>query len=148
MKGLSKTQKEEEIGMRPIVNGKGSILEELEAEMAKVIKVLESRQEKRMLKNSEELIDNWKNVHLEEDEMMFRLDVEKMFTSLKRDEVRKEVERLIKEGEIIRHWNKEEIMVNLDYIWDKYCIIERDIVKIKEGLGMGSRMSPVLAEII
>ena len=41
-------------------NGKGTILEELEAEMAKVIKVLESRQEKKMLKNSEELIDNWK----------------------------------------------------------------------------------------
>ena len=46
--------------MRPIVNGKGTILEKLEAEMAKVIKVLESRQEKKMLKNSEELIDNWK----------------------------------------------------------------------------------------
>ena len=57
MKGLPKTHKKE-IGMRPIVNGKGTILEE---EMAKVIKVLESRQEKRMLKNSEELIDNWKN---------------------------------------------------------------------------------------
>jgi hypothetical protein len=36
-------------------------LEELEAEMAKVIKVLESGQGKKMLKNSEELIDNWKN---------------------------------------------------------------------------------------
>ena len=59
MKGLPKTHKEE-IGMRPIVNRKGTILEELEAEMAKVIKVLELRQEKRMLKNSEELIDNWK----------------------------------------------------------------------------------------
>ena len=64
-----------------------------EAEMAKVIKVLESRQEKKMLKNSEELIDNWKNIHLEEDEMMFSLDVEKMYTSLKRDEVRKEIGR-------------------------------------------------------
>ena len=40
-------------------------------------------------------------------------------------------------------------MANLDYIWDnQYYIIEGDIVKIKEGLGMGSRMSLVLAEII
>ena len=62
MKGLPKTHKEE-IGMRPIVNWKGTILEELETEMAKVIMVLESRQEKRMLKNCEELINNWKNVH-------------------------------------------------------------------------------------
>ena len=44
MKGFPKTHKKE-IGMRPIVNGKGTILEELEAEMAKVIKILESRQE-------------------------------------------------------------------------------------------------------
>ena len=59
------------------------------------------------------------------------------------------MERLIKEGEIIINWNKEEIMANLDYIWDnQYCIIEGDIDKIKEGLGIGSRMSPVLAEII
>ena len=37
----------------------------------------------------------------------------------------------------------------MEYIWEnQYCIIEEDIVKIKEGLGMGSRMSPVLAEII
>ena len=65
--------------------------------------------------------------------MMFSLDVEKMFTSLKRDKVRKEVERLIKDGEIIRHWNKEEIMDNLEYILDnQYCIIEEDIVKIKK----------------
>ena len=47
MKGLPKPHKEE-IGMRPIVNRKGTILEELEAEMAKVIKLLESRQEKKM----------------------------------------------------------------------------------------------------
>ena len=117
-------------------------MEELEAEMAKVIMVLESRQEKRMLKNCEELINNWKNVHLEEDEMMFSLDVEKMFASLKRDEVRKEVGRLIKEGGNHQTLEQGGNNDNLDYIWDnQYCIIEGDIVKIKEG----SRMSPVLA---
>ena len=62
MKRLPKTHKEE-IGMRSMVNGKGTILEQLEAEIAKVIKVLESQQEKKMLKNSEEMIVNWKNVH-------------------------------------------------------------------------------------
>ena len=38
MKGLPKTHKEE-IGIRPVVNGRGSVLEELE-EMAKVFKVV------------------------------------------------------------------------------------------------------------
>ena len=102
-----------------------------------------------MLKNSEELVEKWKDVCLEEDEMMFSLDVEKMFTSLKRNEVKKEVERLIEDEEIIRGWKKEEIVKYLEYIWDnQYCIIEGEILKIKEGLAIGSRMSPVLAEIL
>ena len=40
-------------------------------------------------------------------------------------------------------------MKNLDYIWDNaYCIIEGEIVKIEDGLGIGSRMIPILAEIL
>jgi hypothetical protein len=42
----------------------------------------------------------WKDVCLDE-EIMFILDVEKMFTNLTRDKVKKEVDRLIEE-EIIR----------------------------------------------
>ena len=58
MKGLPRTHKEE-IGLRPIVNGKGTVLEELEAEMALVLRVVENRQAKIMLKNSEELVEEW-----------------------------------------------------------------------------------------
>ena len=102
-----------------------------------------------MLKNSEELVEEWKDVYFEKEEMMFSLDIEKMFTSLKRKEVKEEVGKLIEEEEIIRGWKKEEILRNLEYIWDNaYCIIEGEIVKIEEGLGIGSRMSPVLAEIM
>ena len=104
--------------MRPIVNGKGTVLEELEAEMALVLRVVENRQAKIMLKNSEELVEEWKDVCMEEDEMMFSLDVENMSTCLKRNEVEKEVERLIEEEEIIRGWKKEEIVKNLEYIWE------------------------------
>ena len=49
-----------------------------------------------MLKNSEELLREWKYVFLEEGEMIFSLDVEKMSTSLKRKEVKKELRKLIK----------------------------------------------------
>ena len=141
MKGLPKTHKEE-IGLRPIVNGKETVLEELEAEMAIVLRVVENRQAKRKL-NSEELVEEWKY------EMMFSLDMEKMFTSLKRNEVKKEVERLIEDEEIIRGWKKEETVKNLEYIWEnQYCIIEGDILKVKKGLAIGSKMSSVLAEIL
>ena len=46
MKGLPKTHKEE-IGIRQLVNGRGSVLEELKEEMAKVFKVVEIRQKKK-----------------------------------------------------------------------------------------------------
>ena len=48
-------------------------------------------------------------MYLEEKEIAFSMDVEKMFTKLKRDEVKKEVKRLIEENGIIRGWKKEEI---------------------------------------
>ena len=35
------------------------------------------------MKNSEELVEEWKDVFLEEEEMMFSMDVEKMFMSLR-----------------------------------------------------------------
>ena len=79
MKRLPKTHKKE-IGMRPVVNGRGSVLENLEEEIAKVFKMVENRQERKMLKNSEELVREWKDVILEEEEeVMFSLDVEKMY---------------------------------------------------------------------
>ena len=39
-----------------------------------------------------------------------------MFTSLKRQEVKNEDERLIEEEKIIRGWKKEEILKNFEYI--------------------------------
>ena len=42
-KGLPKTHKKKETGMRPVVNGRGSVLENLEEEMAKVFKVVENK---------------------------------------------------------------------------------------------------------
>ena len=42
-----------------------------------------------------------------------------------------------------------EIIKNLEFVWDNtYCVVDDEIVKIEEGLGIGSRMSPVLAEIL
>jgi hypothetical protein len=43
MKGLPKIHKKE-IGIRPIVNGKGTIIENLEDEMAKVFKIIRDKQ--------------------------------------------------------------------------------------------------------
>jgi hypothetical protein len=83
VKRLPKTHKEE-IGIRQLVNGRGSVLEELKEEMAKVFKVVEIRQKKKKLRNSEELVEEWKNMCLEEEEIMFSVDVEKNVYKIKK----------------------------------------------------------------
>ena len=60
---------------------------------------------------------------LEDEEMMFRLDVEKIFTNIKRKGVEKERRRLIGGEEVIRGREKEEVFENLKCIWDNKCWI-------------------------
>ena len=117
MRGLPKVHKKD-IGIRPIVNGKNSVLEKLEEEMAKVFKILNDRQNKKMIKNSDELVKERKETIIGKEEIMFSLDVEKMITNIKRQSVLEEIERLIDKNESIRGWKKEEILENLKYIWD------------------------------
>ena len=70
-------------------------------------------------------------------EITFGLDVE-MFSSVKREAVEKEIRKLIEKQEIIRGWKKEEMLENLNSIWqNKYWIVEEDIVKVENGLGIG-----------
>ena len=65
-------------------------------------------------------------------DLLFSLDVEKMFTNIKRDGGEKEFKSLIGE-EIIRGWKKKEILETLRYIWNNtYWIIEGKVVKVYE----------------
>ena len=98
--------------------------------MAKVLKIVEMRQERKRLKNSEELVEEWKDIILEEEEIMFSMDVEKMFTNLKREEAKKEIEKIIEEEEEISGWKKVDFIKILEHIWDNtYCVVEYEIVK-------------------
>ena len=99
-----------------MINERGTVFEPLEEKLAKVFKAIESKQGKKIIKNSEKL------VRLEDDKMTFSLDLKKMFMSLKRMEVKKELGSLIEEEEEIKSWKKDEILENLRYIWDNlYC---------------------------
>ena len=73
----------------------------------------------------------WKEEKLEQDRIIFSIDVKKMCTSLRREEIRKELKWLIGEDEVISGWRKEEILENVRNIWDNtFCLIDDKIVKI------------------
>ena len=84
-----------------------------------------------MMKNSEEEVKEWRGIFLGDEEIMFSLEVEKMFTNIKREGVEKELRRLMDNEEAIRGWKKEEVFENLKFIWENtYWIIEENIVKV------------------
>jgi hypothetical protein len=55
--------------------------------MAKVFKILNDRQNKKMIKNSDELVKEWKETIIGKEDIMFSLDIEKMFTNIKRQSI-------------------------------------------------------------
>ena len=56
---------------------------------------------------------------------MFSLDFQKMFTSVKREAVEKEIRKLIEIQEIIRECKKEEVLENSNFVWkNTYWILE------------------------
>jgi hypothetical protein len=62
---------------------------------------------------------------LEKEEIIFSLDVEKIFTSVKREAVEKEIRKLIEIQEIIRECKKEEVLENSNFVWkNTYWILE------------------------
>ena len=62
---------------------------------------------------------------MEKEEIIFSLDVEKIFTSVKREAVEKEIRKLIEIQEIIRECKKEEVLENSNFVWkNTYWILE------------------------
>ena len=57
-------------------------MEKLEEEVAKVFKIINDRLKKKMIKNSEGVVKEWRGTILEKDELIFSMDVEKMFTNI------------------------------------------------------------------
>lgn len=75
------------------------------------------------------MVEEWREMVLEDEDIMFSLAVEKMFTNIKREGLEKELTRLIGCEEVITGWKKDEVLENLKYIWDNtYWIIEGKIV--------------------
>ena len=67
--------------------------------------------------------------------MMFSMDVEKMYTSLKRKEVKKEIRKILKEEEEFRGWKKVDIIKNLELVcYNTYGVVE-------DAFGKGKRMN-------
>ena len=75
--------------------------------MAKVFKIINDRLKKKMIKNSEEVVKEWGGTILEKDELIFSMDVEKMFTIIEREGVVNVIQKLTDSEDTIKQWKKE-----------------------------------------
>jgi hypothetical protein len=49
----------------------------------------------------------------------------------------------------VNGWSGERVKEALEVLWkNSYCVIGDKLVRIKEGLRIGSRLSPIIAEIV
>ena len=72
-----------------------------------------------------------------------------MYSSLSRKTVMEEVNNIIQEGINMRRWKKEEMVENLQYIWENtYNIIRNKIVEIEDAFEIRPNVSPIFAELM
>ena len=71
-----------------------------------------------------------------------------MFPSLSRKNIVRVITDHMKDNKV-NGWSGERVKEALGVMWDNsYCVIGDKLVRIKEGLSIGSRLSPILAEIV
>jgi hypothetical protein len=148
MKGFPKIHKEE-VKLRPVLDCRGNIMELLEKKIKRIAESLKEEQESRSVVNSTEVKKLLENLGtIKERTLMFSVDVKSMFPSMKREEILKIIDKLMKDKRIEK-WNKERMKKAVSFIWDNsYCKISDKIVKMKDGLSIGSCISPVMADLV
>jgi len=114
----------------------------------KVEEVLRRQQESASVKKSAELKRRLREVRkMRAKSIMFSVDVKDMFPSLRRKNIVRFITEHMKDSRV-NGWSGEGLKEALRAMWkNSYCVIDDNLVRIKEGLNIGSRLSPVLAEI-
>jgi len=148
MKGFPKIHKEN-VKLRPVLDCRGNMFEPLEEKIKKVAEVIRGQQESASVKNSEELRRRLREIReIRANAIVFSVDVKAMFPSLRRKNIVSVITEHMKDSRI-NGWSGEGIKEALRAIWkNSYCVIGDRLVRIKEGLSIGSKLSPVLAEIV
>lgn len=79
---------------------------------------------------------------------MFNVDIKSMFSTLKREEILRKVESVMKDSNN-ESWDKDSMKKALSSLWDSNsCNINNSKVKMKDRLSIGSSISSVIAYLV
>lgn len=148
MKGFPKIHKEE-IKLRPVMDCRSNYWEPIEGQLKLVCESIREGQESSRVRNTEGAREVLRSVKLGgQKTILFSLDVKAMFPSLKREAIVSVIEEEMGERSM-NGWKAGKVKKALGLMWDNsFCVIGDSLVRIKQGLSIGSRLSPVLSEIV
>lgn len=142
--GFPKLHKKD-LKLRPVVSARDDPKKELELVLKRELEGLMSEDDPhRGVRNTEEVVQKIKGSNIQKGKL-FSMDIKAMFPSIKRNYVIKCVTEMLNDDTEEKKW----IIELLEWVLENaYCRDEENIYRINEGLPIGSKLSPVLAEIV
>ena len=139
-----------DIPLRPVIDTCGTVTYELSKQLSTILRPL-VESSKRVLKNTDGLVNAMREVKLSDDEILISFDVKSLFTSVPVEEAINICERKLNEEEALhKHTSLSvETIVNLL----RFCLKSTSFqyngkyYKQLEGVAMGSPVSPIIADI-
>ena len=130
--------------LRPIVSFISSPMYRMSQEISKIIKTSYEKKQTYNVENSREVIEKLRKIKITENTKLMSLDVKDMYTNIPIIDTMK----LIKENNLTNIEYKEEIIECLRIcLQQNYFRFNNKFYIQKEGLPMGSPLSPIIAEI-
>lgn len=144
--GLPKIHKEN-IPMRPVVSYIGAPAYNLAKFLNNYIKIKSSFNPQYSLSNSLDLINKIKNVHIPPNSKLISLDVESLFTNVPYHECLILLEQQFERQRLLPGEINDIINLTKLSMEQNYFRFNNTYYRQKEGLAMGSPLSPLMAEV-
>lgn len=144
--GLIKLHKND-LPLRPVISSIDSPLENLCKYFTNILKPLVKYNLR--AKNSYEVVEKLKGIRIDDDEILVSYDIQSMYPSIPRDTVFTIIE---KKWETIKNYttmNKEYFLRGLKLcLCNNYFIFQSNVYEQTSGVAIGSKISPVISEIL
>ena len=136
--------------LRPVVATRGTATYELARHLSRIFRPLVSSSE-RVLKNTEDLVEVFKDVKLKKDEILVSFDVKSLFTSIPIEEAISVCESRLNEDTTLKTRTDLSVQTIIQLL--RFCLTSITFqydgkhYQQKDGLAMGSPVSPVIADL-
>ena len=146
--GLPKVHKEG-IPLRPIVSSIGAVSYETSKELARILKPL-VRKSPHHIHNTQDFIEQIKDVKLKEDQCMMSYDIKTLFTSVPIQPALNTIQKLPEDKELQQRttMSVENITTLLEFcLKSTYFTFQSRFFEQQEGAAMGSPINPIVANL-